>query len=198
MRRNTSSSRSLRHASGESPADGRAAGHLAEQPARHPVADVDLAGQHPAQRDQHLLGRLLLHQVGARAGAQRPLGVERLVVHRQDHHRDGDVAGAEVLDQLEAVGSVQREVDDGDVGLQRVDAVERRGGVGGLAADLEVGLLVDELGQAAAHDRVIVNDEDAGFHRHPSRVSTAKRARHDRVPRRALDARELPPIMAAR
>ena len=69
------------------------------------------------------------------------------VAHRQNHHRHGDVASAQILDQLEPIGAVQREIHDGDIGSERFNLVECRRGVSRLAADLEVGLLIDRAGQ---------------------------------------------------
>ena len=53
------------------------------------------------------LDGLLLHDVAPGAGPQRAFGVELLVVHRQDEHRQRRRLGLDLLDQLDADFSLQ-------------------------------------------------------------------------------------------
>src|ERR1700687_4071501 len=46
-----------------------------EDPVGHPVADIDLSAEDPANRYQHPLRRLLLHDVAASAGTQGPFSI---------------------------------------------------------------------------------------------------------------------------
>ena len=74
------------------------------------------------------------------------------------------VAGASSRNRSIALDAVQArhdEVHEHDVGLQGGDGVERGLAVGRLADDLDVVLQLEERPQALAHDRVVVDDEDA-------------------------------------
>ena len=74
---------------------GRAADVLLQHPVCDAVAQIDLAVQDAAQGHQHLLRRLLLHDVAVGARPQRALGVDRLVVHGEDQHRQSRDSGCE-------------------------------------------------------------------------------------------------------
>src|SRR5690606_41213436 len=52
-----------------------------------------------------------------------------------------------------------------EVGGDVVEHGQRLLGVVGLADDLEVGLGLERHGEALAHERVVVDQEDAGLHR---------------------------------
>ncbi len=66
--------------------------------------------------------------------------------------------GLDGLEQFDAVGAAQGDVDGDQVGRKASDAIEGGGGIVGLAADLEVGLGVDEIGDAVAEEGMIVHD----------------------------------------
>ena len=99
-------------------------------------------------RNENLLGRLLLHDVAVGAGAKRALRIDRLVMHRQNQHRQIRIAGAKVLQQVQSIGTLQRDVRNQDVRPGCGDRLH--GGVRffGLAADRQVRLLVDQQRQA--------------------------------------------------
>lgn len=69
--------------------------------------------------------------------------------------------GFDGLDQFDAIGAAQGDIDGDQVGRKASDAIEGGGGIVGLAADLHVGFGVDEIGDAVAEEGVIVHDEDA-------------------------------------
>ena len=81
-------------------------------------------------------------------------------MHREDQHRQVRIPRPDVLQQVQAVGPVERNIDDHDVGLSGFDAPQRRGRFFGDAADRQIGLPVDQQGQTLAHDRMIVDHED--------------------------------------
>ena len=80
--------------------------------------------------------------------------MSRLGVHGADRHGEAGLARGEGLDEVEAVGVAGGEVDDGHGGGLV--------GGGGLAADEEVGVGVDEVREAAADEGVVVDEEDGG------------------------------------
>ena len=125
----------------------------------HTVADINLAAQNSANRHQHLLGGLLLHDVAVGSGAQRALGVERFVEHRENQHRQVRVARANILEQIQAVGSVERNVHHDQVGLQFLDPAQCGAGLFGIAANGQIRLAIDQQRQPLADDRMIVDDE---------------------------------------
>ena len=82
------------------------------------------------------------------------------VMHRGDEHLDLIVAGLDLLDQVDAVAGLQRQVDDHHLRVDRLDQPHRLGGVGRLAAHLHVRLGGDGLRQTAPHQGMIVDDHD--------------------------------------
>jgi hypothetical protein len=66
----------------------------------------------------------------------------------------------EILDELQPGATRHGEVGDDEVRAGLREALDRLGGASGLGAYLEIGLLSDELGDAGAHQRVIVDDHD--------------------------------------
>src|SRR5262249_39778032 len=109
------------------------------------LAHVDAARENATNRHEQLLGGRLLHDVAIRAGAQEPLSVDVLVVHRQDQHGELLVLVADVLDKLEAVAVAQRQVEDHDVGRELAQRDPRLLHVRSFAAYPKIGLLLDEL-----------------------------------------------------
>ena len=64
------------------------------------------------------------------------------------------------LDQVDAVAGLERDVDDGHVGVDGGEQLQRLGNVGRFAADFQVGLPGDPDGQPFAHGRVVIDDQD--------------------------------------
>ena len=71
---------------------------------------------------------------------------------------------ADVAADRDAVAVGQAHVEDGDVGAQGGDAGQRLGGGAGLADDLDVVLGLQQLGDAAADDLVVVEQEHGDRH----------------------------------
>jgi len=103
-------------------------------------------------------------------------------VHREhdDAHR---AERLELADQLGPVLAGHRQVDDGDIGLERRDELHALGGVARLTDDREVGRGGQERAHPLSHDRVIVDEEDADGQR--ALVAGAGRGRHASVIRDA-------------
>ncbi len=186
-------------ASGESPAAGARHGIWPQQPARHPVAHVDLAGEDPAQRHQHLLGRLLLHDVAV--GARRAAPARRRATRRASRGsaRQRRLAGAELLDSSSPSGPWSDMSTTTTSGLSASIAVERGGGLLGLAADVRSGSWLMSSARpcrtigwsSTTKTRCLLDRRSVAVI--GSRVTAWKRARHDRaaaaVPRRSRACR---------
>ncbi len=69
----------------------------------------------------------------------------------------------QVLDELEAAAARHRDVGEHQVRAGLGQFAEGLGGVARFAADHEVGLALDELAQARAHERVVVHQQDLLF-----------------------------------
>ena len=127
------------------------------------IADIDGSGQHAVDREQEPVGLFLLHDVPPRTGAQGAFGVEGLVVHRKHEGQQLRLANAQVFDQLDAVALAQRQVDQRQIGLQAFGQRQRVGRVTRLAADDEVGLLVEHNRQALAQDGMVIHEQNPHF-----------------------------------
>ena len=129
----------------------------------HFVADVNLPSQDLANGLHQDFSALLLHHVAAAAGAQDPLGVKGFVVHGDDQDGQARLECLHILDQLQAML-----VREGDVHERKV-----RSGAGnklkgllrslGFATGHQIWLVVNQLGQALAHHRVVIHDEHGPF-----------------------------------
>src|SRR4051794_10295083 len=106
----------------------------------------------------------LLQQVAG--GAREDRGGHRLVVGEGGQHHAGDVWAlrADLPADLDAAPVGEAHVEHGDVGVRHRDPAVRLVRRAGLADDLEVVFLVDQLAQAPAHDLVIVQQEHPGGH----------------------------------
>src|SRR3954454_20546291 len=140
---------------------GRGVGHpLADQRALDGVGQERVAAVDGADRVQQRLVDLALEHVAGRAGLQRVEHVALVVVHRQrEHLRVGHVR-ADLARALQAGHARHRHVEHAQVRARGERLLEGLDAVGGLGDDLHVGLAFDQQLQAAAHDAVIVGDED--------------------------------------
>lgn len=94
------------------------------------------------------------------AGPQTFFGVDVLVVHGE--HQQAEI-GQQVLELGEqggARGAAQRQVDDDQIGAQLAGQLQGIVLVAGLPADGQVRLLAQHGGDASAHYRMIIDDED--------------------------------------
>ena len=105
------------------------AGARAEQ-RRRLLGRLELARHPPlrhraAHREQQVGPIRRLGQVGRGPGVETLLGGERVAVAGEDDHRDLETALLEVLEQPEPVHARHLDVEQGGVGLPRVEQVER-------------------------------------------------------------------------
>ncbi len=68
-----------------------------------------------------------------------------------------------MFDEFEAGTFFERDIHDGDVGLLGADALNGVGRILSLAANDEVRLLMNQVGQPFAHERMIIYEKDFYF-----------------------------------
>ena len=88
------------------------------------LAYAKLARHDLADGGDDLFGGLAFHDVPARTRADRALGVQRLVMHREHEDEYFGLLKLEILDQIKAGNIFEREIDDGDIGLQFGDGFQ--------------------------------------------------------------------------
>ncbi len=103
----------------------------------------------------------MLGEITARAGPQRALAIMRFRMQREHQRGDRGLADFQRLHQVEAVlAALQRQIDDREVDGAPGDGGKRGMAVAGLGADGKVGFDVDQGGQPAPHQRMVVDQED--------------------------------------
>jgi hypothetical protein len=106
--------------------------------------------------EEDALGGLLEDEAGGAVG-ERPAGEGGVVLHGQDHH-----AGerAELRDGRQARRPAQVQVEHEHVGAMAADLAQRLLDVARLRHHLHVVLRAEDVAQPAAHDGVVVGEED--------------------------------------
>ncbi len=114
-------------------------------------------------RIQYFFGNLLLVDISAAAGSQNAFSVQRFIVHGGYQHEDIIVFSAYFFDQLQAVAVLQGEIDDHQCWFRGFQKPERRIDVDRMSADLQFWIAVDQRGQPAADQVVILDDQHPCF-----------------------------------
>src|SRR5215471_17472068 len=142
--------------------DARSAGSnkLLQHLIGHSITQIDFSAQNSTKRHQHILSRLLLHNIASSAGAQSSRGVDGFVMDGEHQHRQTGYSGLQMLDQFDAIGALQRNIRNGNVRLHDLHRFERRIDVLGCAANKQVRLAIDQFGQSFPHDRMVVDYKD--------------------------------------
>src|SRR5580704_2841490 len=162
------------------PRGGGTAHVLLQHLAGDSIAEINVSTHDAANGNQHLFGGFLLHDVTVRAGSQSAFGIDRFVVHRENQNRHVRVAGTDCFHEFKAVRSVERDIYDEDVRLQRGNRSQRRLRFFGGAAYDHVWLAIDEQAESLTDDWMIVDDKDlalairradGGFRIHASRLA---------------------------
>ena len=198
--RRTSSSRSVSSASRRSsPGGAGRAGELLDQPARHRGRQQRLAGGHDADCVDELLGRRVLQEEAAGAGAQRLEDVVVLLEGRQDQHPRARRARPRPAGRLEPAAARHLDVHQHHVGPEAPGDLDGLLAVAGLARDLEVLLGSQDQLEAGPHQGLVVGQDDAHGHAPPPPGrSRAPRTRRRAARRRAARRRAAPPAPASR
>ena len=152
-----------------------------------PAAARDLANR------RHDLGvRCLLQDVAAGARRKGLADIARLVLHREDEHLSIRVLVLELRERLQAGLVRHDDVEQDHVGLQGPGLEDGVAGIAGLAHRLEVVRRLEQQPQAAAHHRVVVDDEHPDAHETGTSATTV-------VPAPGRDSiSSLPSISASR
>src|SRR5262249_36573764 len=90
--------------------------------------------------------------------------VPRLVLHREDEHLRVRVLVPELRKHLEAALVGHDDVEQDHVGVECPRPEDGVAGAARLADRLEIVLRVEQAGEAAANDGVVVDDQDADAH----------------------------------
>src|SRR5215467_140294 len=145
--------------------DARSAGSnkLLQHLIGHSITQIDFSAQNSTQRHQHILSRLLLHNIASSAGAQSTRGVNGFVMDGEHQHRQTGYSGLQMLDQLDAIGALQRNIRNGNVRLQDLHRFERCIDVFCRATNKQVRLAINKFGQSFPHDRMVVDDKDGAL-----------------------------------
>src|SRR4051794_18942911 len=174
-----------------------AAHELADHTLRHRRRQERVALRDHVDRSDELLGRRVLEEEPARAGAQRLVHVLVEVERRQHQDLRPAVAvdgGEDAPRRLEPVELGHADVHQHDVWAQGAGLVDRLAPVGRLADDLDLGLRVEDHAEAGADERLVVDEEDAD---HPP-ASTGSIARSEKPPSGRGPASSVPPYSATR
>ena len=131
-----------------------------EQAAGDLGCEQGVAGHHGADPGDELLRRGALEQEAAGAGPDRVVDVVVEVEGCEHEDLRAGIAAEQVARGLEPVELGHPDVHQHEVRRELARALQRLAPVGGLADHLEVGLRVEDHPQAAAHERLIVGDQD--------------------------------------
>ena len=131
--------------------------HLGGDLGSHGVAQVDLASEHSANGAHQCLRGFAFGNVAAGAAAQGALDEQHILVHGDHQHRQPRPAQPDVLDQVQAVGIFQSQINNHQVGPGvRNDFQGLHRGLG-RAAYRQVSFAPDGLRQPFAQHGMIVH-----------------------------------------
>jgi hypothetical protein len=98
---------------------------------------------------------------------------------RRDHHHRHRPQPHQPLEKVEAVHFRHLDVEREHVRIERLDHLARHQRVGRGADHFEIALAIDDVGQQAAHQRRVIDDQHAGL-AHDEWVSGIRTVRHRR------------------
>ena len=107
--------------------------------------------------------------VGLGSGLQGARDLVVGVVGREDDDAGAGIALADLPHQLDPFHHRHPQVDERDVGMVSLEGDDAVGAVAGLGDDFEIRLLVDDVGDARAQQRVIVHEQDRRLRRRSER-----------------------------
>ena len=123
-------------------------------------ADVFLARKHRADGAEQLLGGLLLADIAAGAGLQGPHRIAGLLKGGKDQDAHLRMVPRNFLDQVHAVERAERQIEQDQVGLQRLAQSQRIKPGAAFADHLQFGLVFQHQADTLPDDGVVVNDND--------------------------------------
>jgi hypothetical protein len=139
------------------------------QPSRDDRIDLQLASVRGPDGGCHVVGIGVLEHIARCPCLERGVHTFLLGERRERHHFDVVVESANLAGRLDPVDRRHLQIHDDHVGpaplrLQRGEHVKRLGAPFCRAYDVDIGLAVEERKQPAAHDLVVVDNQDTdGF-----------------------------------
>ena len=127
---------------------GLAMGEFCDHLCGHCRAEIRAPIKNFADRLDHVGHRLVFHDIAVRSGTQRAQCIKRFVMHREHQNRQARKFGADILDQLNAIGAGQTEIDNRHVGLQFPNHLHRFCCVAGFTTDSEVRVGMNQFFEA--------------------------------------------------
>lgn len=94
-------------------------------------------------------------------GFDNAFGVNVLIMHGGDDDPRARFLGDQPSNEIQSASTLQREVNDGHVGLLVLDASQRTRHIVSLATDFHVSLSVNSGPQAIPHERVVVDQKNS-------------------------------------
>jgi hypothetical protein len=124
------------------------------------AAHIYLAGQNGVDRFKKVLRGLLLHHKAIGTGPEHGKGEDILLMHRQHQDPRMRQTFAELPDKLQAILIAEGEIDERKVGFQADGSFGTLINAGGVSADNQILMLVDQLSQGPAYQEAIIHDQD--------------------------------------
>ncbi len=125
-------------------------------------SQVGLAGQHVADARHEGVSGNVLEDVRLRARLQRPRDVFIGIVRRQYHDACLGVDVADPADRFDPFHLRHAQVHQHDVWTMEQKRLDGIAAVRRLGDDLEIGFMVDDVGDARPQQRVVVNQQHPG------------------------------------
>ena len=129
-----------------------------------------------ADAGEQVVGRHVLQQEAARAGAQAGERVLVEVEGRQDDHARAEAPADDLRGRLDAVHARHAHVHQHDVGIELGGQAHGLAAVARLADDDEVVLRLEHHAEAHPQERLVVDEQDARRHASPDGGSSERRA----------------------
>ncbi len=141
-------------------------GEAFDQPPRHSRSEERTARGHDSNPGDELLFGRVLEQEPARAGSQRLVDVLVEIERREHEHARRLLRTVDdPARRLDAVDVRHADVHEHDIWMEVARERDRLCSVRRLADDVDVGLGVQDHPEAAAHESLVVREQDANRHR---------------------------------
>ena len=140
-----------------------AAHELRDDGGGHLLAEVHFAAKNLVDGGFDGFAGLVFHDVTHRTRAQGALGIKGFIVHRNNQNGALIVIILDGFDEIDAAAAAQGNVDQDEVGFELTDSLKGFSRAGCFAADHELGVAFDDLAEALAEQRVVVDDKNPAF-----------------------------------
>jgi len=131
--------------------------HLGTQRFTH----VDISAQDAPDSGNDFVEGLLLHQVSEGTGAKSNFSVNGLIMRADNQDGHFSKLGFDIAHEFQTAAVFEGDIGDDQVGSELFDSGESLGGIFFLTAYNHVALAIDQLGNAIAHDGVVIDQQDS-------------------------------------